>query len=144
MSTITSISPEYEVTFSVKPTAFTRGYSNVLHFTTGGDHGKFGYRIPGVWFNWNKLHICESVKHSYNYCANSQGLAKNKWTDVKIVNKKIDSIYWYTVYVNGKQIARTDNPGARTYKNVKVYVTDPWHTPFKGFLRNLKIKVTGE
>ena len=143
VSTISSMPPEYIITFSVKTTAFVHGYSDVLHFTTGGNIGKLGYRIPGIWFYSNRLHICGSVKGNYNYCANSQVVAKNKWINVRIVNKKEGSTYWYTVYVNGRQIARTDNPSSRIYKNVKVYATDPWYRPFQGKIQNLKIEVLG-
>jgi len=133
-----SIPAEYVVTFSVKPTSFISGWANVLHFTTGGNIGTLGYRIPGVWFWLDKLHICGSVKGNNNYCLNSEPVEKNKWTDIKIVNTKEGSNYLYAVYVNGKQLGKSDNPTSQVYKNVKVYFSDPWYNSFIGSIQNLK------
>ena len=41
--------------------------------------------------------------------------------------------------VGGKVIGSVENKNARTYDNVKVYVSDPWHQTTIGFMRNLKI-----
>ena len=144
ISTVALIPKVYTVEFSVKPTGFARGYRSVLHFTTGGDHGKLGNRIPGVWLYSNRLHICGSVNGKSNYCVNSKPLQKNKWANVRIVNSKVGSTYWYTVYVNGKQITKSKNPTARVYKNVKIYVSDPWYVPAQGFIRQLKVFSAGK
>ena len=143
LTTLSSIPAEYVISFSVRPTAFSKGWSNVLHFTTGANYGKLGTRIPGVWFYYNKLHICGSVNGNANRCYNSKPLARNRWTDVKIVNSKVGSKYWYTVYVNGVLLGKMVNPSSRVYKNVKVYITDPWHKSFKGSLRNIQISAKG-
>jgi len=135
---IPSVPAEYVVTFSVKPTSFISGWANVLHFTTGGNIGELGYRIPGVWFWLDKLHICGSVKGNNNYCLNSEPVEKNKWTEIKITNTKEGSNYLYAVYVNGKQLGQSDNPSSQVYRNVKVYFSDPWYNSFKGSIRNLK------
>ena len=143
LTTLSAIPAEYVVSFSVRPTAFSTGWSSVIHFTTGENCCKVGSRIPGVWFNNNILHICGAVNDNGNHCYNSKPIAKNEWTDVLIVNSKVGSKFWYTVYVNSIQIGRILNPSSRVYKNVKVYITDPWHKSFKGSLRNIQISAPG-
>ena len=137
ISTVALIPKVYTVEFSVKPTGFAVGFRSVLHFTTSGNIGRLGYLIPGVWFNNNRLHISGSVNGNPNYWVNSQILPKNVWANVKIVNSKVGSTYWYTVYVNGKQITKSKNPTARVYKNVKIYISDPWYVPAQGFISQL-------
>ena len=141
--TIASISKVNSVSFSVNPTSFIKGWSSVLHFTTGGNAGRLGYRIPGVFFYYNRLHICGSVSGNSNYCLNSQPLAANRWAKVRIVNSKVGTAYWYEVYVNGRRLVKVKNTRPAIYKNVRIYATDPWYAQFRGSIRNLKVNVAG-
>ena len=61
-----------------------------------------------------------------------------------IVNSKVGSKYFYKVIVDGKELGKVVNPSSRVYKNVKVYITDPWYKPFKGSIRNIKISAPGK
>ena len=53
----------WTVRFEIKPFRTRPGWSNVLHATTGGNNGVYGYRTPGVWMisNTRRLHICSAV-----------------------------------------------------------------------------------
>ena len=129
-----SVPKVYKFRISIKPTAFVKGWTSVIHATTGGNAGKLGYRIPGIFFNYNRLHICGSVSGNSNYCVNSKPVAVNKWTNVEIVNSKVGKTYWYAVWVNGRRLVRVKNTRPAVYKNVKVYATDPWYAPFRGVI----------
>ena len=144
LRTIPVIGKVNSVSFSVKRTATQRYWTSVLHFTTGGNAGRPGYRIPGIFFHTNNLHMCGTVGRNTNYCKN-YNLPQNRWANVRIVNSKAGPRYtWYTIYVNGRRILRVKNTIPRVYKNVKVYTTDPWFRPFTGILKNLRIIKSNE
>ena len=143
LTTIPSIPKVYTISFDINPNHFYPKWSSILHFTINGDVGKIGYRVPGVFIIRNKLSVCASVNGNSNYCV-SQPIPVNKWTKVKIVQSKVGSVYWYSLYFDGKKVHSVQNKGAMVFKNVRVYATDPWYLPFDGSVRNLKISLAGK
>ena len=144
LRTIPMIQKLNSVSFSVKRTATQRYWTSVLHFTTGGNSGRPGYRIPGVFFHTNSLHICGTVGGNSNYCRN-YNLPQNRWANVRIVNSRGGRGYtWYSIYVNGRRILRVKNTNPRVYRNVRVYTTDPWYRPFTGVIKNLRFTSSGK
>lgn len=103
--------------------------------------GKMGMRTPAVWF-WNdELHIASGVNGNPNFWRNTPKLALNQWSDVTIINSKNDSKYFYSVYFNGMLLVEAENPTTSEYKDVQVWVSDPWHQKFAGSLCNLMVTV---
>ena len=144
----------YSVSFDVKPTSFEDGLRSVLHLTTGGDAGKYGDRIPAVYFHGSKgtnteraLHICSSLGGVVSKCyTTKKNIPVNTWATLKIFQKLVDDKYVYYIDLNGDIVYTEENTDARTFKNVKVYAADPWSEPQPGSIRNLIIRsedVTG-
>ena len=140
VSTIPLRPRSYSLSFSFKPTKFVSAYRSIVHLTTGRNTG-WGGRIPAVYSYSNKLYICGAVGGSSNYCSWSQAIALNRWAKVQIVNSKIGPYYYFRIYVNGRQIRRVRNTNRRVYRNVKVYLSDPWSAPAEGNIRNLKVNL---
>ena len=94
--TLPSIGKEYKISFDLlvskhKP-ADTR---NVLHFTTGGNHGRYGDRIPGIWIWNNKLQIASALNGNHNSYVNlPTEVGEGKWNKLQISQSLIDSKVW--------------------------------------------------
>ena len=80
--------------------------------TTGGDASKLGERIPGIYFINQYMHIASSVNGNPNYYININANI-NTWYNVVVQYTEEKSIYWYTVWVNGKRWVRVKNPTAQ-------------------------------
>ena len=136
--------------FQVFPKHFQRGWTNVIHLTTGGNCCGNGQRIPAVWFHSsstratvNRMHICSSINNRGNHCYNPRNIPRGKWTDVEISQRPEGAWYRYEVKINGKVVASTINRAAREFRNVKVYASDPWYNGAAGSIRNLATGASG-
>ena len=59
----------YRVSFSIIVNKLPHAqWTNVIHFTTGGDHKVYGERVPAVWINkgGQSFHICSAVPGNGN------------------------------------------------------------------------------
>ena len=147
LKTIPKFSYTYSVTFDFKPKAFQKGWTNVIHLTTGGNRGKHGERIPSVWFfsssstaTENKVRICSSVNNDVNYCLDSGVfIPRGKWTSFSITQVREGTSYRYTVNVGGVQLGSVINKEPREFSNVKVYASDDWFETAQGSISNLII-----
>ena len=113
-------------------------WKSLFHVTTGGNIGE-GSRIPAVFVNagGKYFYIC----YSEDDCIiNNYELHREYHFEIT-QQKKSDGDAVYRVNVNGENIKETVKNMARKYKNVKLYLSDPWHDTFAGFgeLSNLKI-----
>ena len=126
---------------SIKPTGKVNDWSNIFHTTIGGNHGKYGDRVPGIWFrkNTNKLHICSAVSGKVNYCYDSQSLPTNKFTQLMVrqIQKEDDNRYHYQIFVNNKKVHEIVNTKPEVFKNVVFYAADKWYKPAKAQLRKV-------
>ena len=134
--------------FDVFPIAFKRGWHNVIHFSAfGNDLSKYGDRIPGVWFhanNVNQLYLCSAVSGNKDHCKVGADTAVQKgvWSTVTIKQRKDgQGRYVYTININGKVAHSVINTDARLFKNVKVYVGDPWYAHQAGYIRKLSVDI---
>ena len=57
---------------------------------------------------------------------------------------KKDGKYWYEIIADGESSFKIENEKPRSFDNVKLYASDPWHAPFSsnlGIINNVKITV---
>ena len=143
--TLPTIQKEYAISFKVSPTKFAPGWHSVIHFTTSGDVDVYGSRIPGIWFQDNgTLLICSAISGNKDYCFNSAPLPLNKFTEVRISQEMDGDDYFYMIEIGGTEFVRVQNNQPEVFRNVKVYVGDPWSPAQEGALRDLLIKNTGK
>ena len=115
-------------------------WKSLFHLTTGEDLG-VGGRIPAVFVNLDKYFFCYHVNGDDNYCQ-SYNYELNKDYHFEISqhkNSKGEAIY--NIKVNGKTFYEIVNTTPLKFKDVKLYLSDPWHETFAPFgkLSNLKI-----
>ena len=115
-------------------------WKSLFHLTTGEDLG-VGGRIPAVFVNPDKYFFCYHVNGDDDYCQ-SYNYELNKEYHFEISqhkNSKGEAIY--NIKVNGKTFYEIVNTTPLKFKDVKLYLSDPWYETFAPFgkLSNLKV-----
>ena len=116
-------------------------WTSLFHLTTGEDSG-VGSRIPAVFVNQEKyFHHSYHVNGDDNYCQN-YNYELNKDYHFEISQKKnSEGEAVYSIKVNGETLHEIVNTTPLKFKDVKLYLSDPWFDTFAPFgrLSNLKI-----
>ncbi|XP_065672701.1 uncharacterized protein LOC105845300 isoform X3 [Hydra vulgaris] len=142
IATLTSLGKAYTITFKLKPNLYSFGWKSVIHLTIKENNGQYGDRNPGVWFQEDgsgRLNIYSAVNGNPNYNITTEPLALNEWSNIKISQTRLNSIYIFQVYINGKMIHSIENTKPQLFKNVKVYTSDPWYDAQDGSIKDLRI-----
>ena len=139
---------DYEVGFTLVLSAIAslKGWRNILHFSASGKNCcNSGDRIPGVWFQPHTLtlyivngHTREGNSDTSKMKCDSKLLTlqrgKTYSLKMRFEQKKV------TIWVNGKvacdNIPREDR---KVFKNVAVYVSDPWYVAAEAAMNGLYI-----
>ncbi|XP_065662137.1 uncharacterized protein LOC100207579 isoform X3 [Hydra vulgaris] len=132
LGTLNVLTKVYTVSFSIKPTKYTKVSNNILHLTLGKNFGSYGDRNPGVWFHEDgsgKLVIFAAVSGNASYYIETPPLSLGQWSTVKIYQSILGKKYWFSVDLNGVNIHRVENYDARDFYNIKVYASDVWYNP---------------
>merc|ERR1712154_487550 len=135
-------SDEFKVEFDVIVNKELPGsWESLFHMTTGEDLG-VGGRVPAVFLNPNKyFYTCYHVNGNNDYCQNyNYELNKDYHFEIsQQKNSKGEAIY--SITINGETVHEIVNKTPLKYKNVKLYLSDPWYETFAPFgkLSNLKI-----
>nr|XP_047133477.1 uncharacterized protein LOC100212045 [Hydra vulgaris] len=142
LGTLNVMMKKYTVSFNINPTEYTKGLKSVLHLTLNNDIGAYGDRNPGVWFHEDgsgKLIIAAAVNSNVNYYIETPPLPLNQWSTIKICQSFSDGKYWFSVYLNGVNIHKTENTDARDFRNLKVFASDIWYDSQNGSINDLLI-----
>ena len=132
-------SDEFKVEYDVIVNKELPGsWKSLLHLTTGDNYP----RLPAIFLHPNKyFHICYHVNGNHNYCQN-YNYELNKEYHFEISqhkNSKGEAVY--SIKVNGETFHEIINTKPVKFKDVKLYLSDPWYETFAPFgkLSNLKI-----
>ena len=123
---------DYDISFTIKPSANAGGWANIIHITAdGGNCCGYGQRIPGIWFygGGTRLHIRDgSTADGNDGCDPAEHLALNTDTTVllEIRPTGIEVFYDTVSKCTGARGGRTEFPNAR------VFAPDPWHEAAQG------------
>ncbi|XP_066914473.1 uncharacterized protein [Clytia hemisphaerica] len=135
----------YSLTFEIKPISVLPGWRSVLHGTIGGDHGKYGDRIPGIWFHHSTQHalwICSAVNGNSNRCVKTGQLPLSQYTQITVQQiQKVDLKYYYQIFVDSSKILDIVNNQPAVFNNVKYFVGDLWYEPSNAHLRNINLEM---
>ena len=87
---------EYKISLEFFITKFgADAYQSVIHFTLGGNMGKYGDRTPAVWIKNNKaVHIASAISGNPNAYFDICCVAEQKWTKVEISQTLVDGKVW--------------------------------------------------
>ena len=114
---------------------------SLFHLTTGENLG-VGGRIPAIFLNPAKyFYTCYHVNGDDDYCQNyNYELNKDYHFEIS-QNKNSKGEAVYSITVNGETVHEIVNKTPLKYKDVKLYLSDPWYETFAPFgkLSNLKI-----
>ena len=138
VATIKKFDKEFVVEFEVNPKTFQKGWHNVIHFTIGSNHNKYGDRVPGVWFDHSgngALHIAAPVNGNLNRWFNTKPLKLNEWTYVRISQQRYGGTHHYQIRVNDDVVLSEQNSQAHSFENVVVYASDPWYNAADGSIK---------
>ena len=116
-------------------------WTSLFHLTTGKNGGEGG-RLPAVFVNRGKFflisyHVNGKTDYwkKYNYEVNKE----YHFEISQQTNSKGEAVY--SIKVNGETFHEIVNTTPLKFKDVKLYLSDPWHETFAPFgnLSNLKI-----
>ena len=108
--------------------------TNVFHVTADGDYANYGDRIPLL--NIHKdgyFQVCSSVNWDKNYCI-TKDIVLGKPHQMAIIQYKQSQKYWYKVIIDDETEELMENHQARSFPNVKFYLSDPWTASFSSNL----------
>ena len=139
---------DYEIGLDITPSdKIENGWGNILHFTaTGTNCCEYGSRLPGVWFapGTRTLEIVDGHTKNGNSnvaewdCDDSVlTLQANKKYRLKMVFLRKTVSVWVNNKVACANFPREDR---QVFKNVQVYVGDPWFYPAHATVENLYYK----
>ena len=134
---------EFEIIFelSVYRTGIVR--ENILHLTTGENCCSVGEMIPAVWMINGNLEVGMGI----NGVGNTSKLVAmngNAWHKVKISQmKNLDDDFIFQVVIDDIVKWSVTNKQPKEFKDVKVFVSNPWQPEFKGSLRSFRICFNG-
>lgn len=147
VGTIPKLGKSYEISFSVWPISFPKGWSNLIHFTTGGNIGAYGSRTPAVFFNSDlggdtspaKMYTASAISGNDNDFYEIPKPTLKKWMSMKIIQQVEDGKYYFFVFTNDKLFKKVENSQPVEFKDLQLYVGDPWYTPTDAWIKNLCI-----
>ena len=129
---------EADITVNGKP---TEEWTSVFHLTIDGDNSNYGDRIPAVFINKDGyFHITSAVNGNRNHHKDFYFDYGRKYHLV-IQQVEEDDKILYKIEVNGELIESIENKNAQTFRDVKIYFSDPWFNIFTsdiGLLENIK------
>ncbi|XP_065667329.1 uncharacterized protein LOC136087780 [Hydra vulgaris] len=136
---IPQLDKEYLISFDVYPSKFVGGYHNVLHFTTGFDDKSYGDRVPGIWFRDDGIGILTIVAAVNGFPGLgfiTKPIGLKMWTNIKIAQVLKISFYIFTIRINEEVVFAGINYQPKSFDNVIVYASDPWHEAQDGLIKN--------
>ena len=142
VATLTNIYKEFMVTFEAMPTSYLNVWTSVIHLTIGGDIKNNGDRIPAVFFTPagnGFVEVSSAINGNSDFYIQFGTLPLMQWSAIKISQELFDGNYIYSVYLNATKVFSILNNQAINLSDVAVYVSNPWHNPQPGLIRNLVI-----
>ena len=116
-------------------------WTSLFHLTTGEDSG-VGSRIPAVFVNQGKyFHHCYHVNGDDNYCQDYDYELNKDYHFEILQQKNSEGEAVYSIKVNGETFSEFVNTNPLKFKDVKLYLSNPWEATFEPFgkLSNLKV-----
>ena len=140
---ITTMGKEWMISFLFYPTSYTyNGWTSIVHLTTGGNYGKYGYRTPGIFFHPSYgLQVSASVNGHHDYYRHFKPSSApiGQWTKIVISQVKQENKYIYRIAI-GDDTFSVENTQPAQFTDVRVFTSDPWHVAQLGSIKNLNIQ----
>eukprot|EP00092_Neocalanus_flemingeri_P021315 GFUD01023102.1.p1 GENE.GFUD01023102.1~~GFUD01023102.1.p1 ORF type:complete len:188 (-),score=16.02 GFUD01023102.1:745-1308(-) len=142
ITTLKYIGKEYKVAFDLEINSYGSGWNQVVHFTTGGDGGKYGQRIPAVFTDGSEyIQIASAVNGIGNYYENVPIDPQVQEYHIEISQSLYYNKYWYNIAMNHVSVFTVENTDAQKFDNVEMWAGDPWYPALNGILRNVCVDI---
>ena len=133
----------YTVSFKLRPLSYSQEWESVLHLSKGQNYGECGDRNPAVFFHKDgsgRLAIFSAINGEVNSeFITEKPLPLNEWSTVKISQQLTNGVYMYSIDINDENLYKIENKDPRNFKDVKVYIADPWYTAHDGDIKELLV-----
>ena len=142
LETLPIVNPKFEVKFDIFPTSLPSvTWASIVHLTVGNNIGEHGDRIPGIWLNSNSFwYVTSSVSGNKDHWHKFTNVSLNSWTSFRIWQDQLpDGTYMFEYSINDDTIYSIFNNDPRSFRNVKIYASDPWHVAAKAKIRNFQV-----
>jgi len=105
---------------------------NIFHFTTDGDVGVYGYRVPAIFLLDGKIQFRADTnghpdRFSEDYALSPFAIGTKFHVRIEQVYDSVASKYMINAYVNRILQYKIDSPHPTEIQNVKVYTCDKWY-----------------
>nr|ACF20992.1 stalk protein [Hydra oligactis] len=147
-----SLEKEYSISFQIKPKSYIKKafdeFQSVIYLVTDTKPVAIMQRFPGVWFGLFDGRgsggitfpvNSENQFEFYEETFETDKLPLNKWTSIRFSQTELDGLYTFYCYVNGRVIKSFENQYPNSFKDVKVYLADPWNDVQDASIKNFKI-----
>ena len=127
----------------IKPLGTVYYLANILRGGIGGDHGRYGDKVPGIFFRakTTTLHVCSAVSANVNLCYDSKTpLPMNKFTKVVVEQRmEQDKKLHYVISIADKEVFNLVNTRPQIFYDVRYTASDPWHVAAKAQIQNFEM-----
>ncbi|XP_047146005.1 uncharacterized protein LOC124818937 [Hydra vulgaris] len=140
LTTLKTLPKEYVIAFEVFLTSSNSTYwTNIVHFTIGGDYRNYGDRTPSISFKAKEIQVCSSVNGNNLFCVYSKTLELMKWIKVKVSQLLENGNYNHTVQIDQETVSTCINTQPQEFTKVKIFASNPWVPSQPGYIRNLVV-----
>ena len=120
--------PKYKVEFDITVWKQDGHLKNVAHFTTDENCCSHGQRIPSFSVGYSTFRIDSSVNGNGNYIKEFN-YELGKYYNIIIQQYEEEANVWkYEIKINGQLNHSDTNENHQTFKDVKFYAGDSWHS----------------
>ena len=146
MTTITKLGKEWRISFYFEPSEYgsapqgdtATNATNLLHLTL-----RHGDRILAINLQPNRgMIVVASIGNEPNYEADFKDDLPplNKETKIEVSQLRIEGKYLYRILVDEKELHSVENPNPQEFRNVSVYVSNPWIPSTPGLVYDLRME----
>jgi len=146
LTTLPTLPREWLVEFLLKPTNYdTQEWTSIFHMTIGGDIANLGDRNPAVFFHpRHGLRVTSTLSGEKDFYVDLSAPTTDKWTKIRMSQEMQNGKIRLKFFIDDEEKLNAENSGdvslATSFKNVKVYASDPWYPAQPGSIKNLSIK----
>ncbi|XP_066933093.1 uncharacterized protein [Clytia hemisphaerica] len=142
ITNIPVVEKAFRYTMEIKPVGVRPGWTSIFHATRNvkGNRNCCGYgsRIPALFFHSNttKLHTTASINGRGNFYINND-MDMDRFTVVTIEqSRQHDGQYRFSLMFDYIEVYTVINKQPEVFKDVSIYIGDPWYEPSNVVVRN--------
>jgi len=116
-------------------------YTNIFHFTTGGNFNLYSDRCPSLFLNFNSWHLKADVNETKNIMIYSGGVVPLHVFSQFHYEQRFNASagkHVVKLFIDNTLVKEAVNNDPRDFQNVKVYLSDDWKSASEVILKDFK------